>query len=129
LFLPSSTCFSPSPRHCSPANASYNASASSTYYDNGTITQLAYGPVSGYARLSEDVLALTDELQVPGQTFHEIKYYRGWHDDMGAEYFDGVLGLSIDQPMRPFGSPNILPSPFKGMIDNHLLDANMFSIV
>lgn len=70
-----------------------------------------------------------DGLQVPGQTFHEIKYYRGWHDDMGAEYFDGVLGLSIDQPMRPFGSPNILPSPFKRMIDNHLLDANTFSIV
>jgi saccharopepsin len=79
------------------------------HYDNGTITQLSYGPVYGYARLSEDVLTLTDRLQVPGQTFHEIKYYRGWYDDTGAEYLDGVVGLSIDQPMHPFGSPNILP--------------------
>jgi saccharopepsin len=83
----------------------------------------------GYARLSEDVLTLADGLQVPGQVFHEIKYYRSTQDPYLIELSDGVLGLAIEASQLPGRQTNILPSPFKSMIDSHLLDANMFSTV
>ncbi|KAE8449572.1 hypothetical protein EG329_007902 [Mollisiaceae sp. DMI_Dod_QoI] len=131
LFLPSSTCESASSRWCNPSNATYNASASFTYRDNGTITRIAYGPVYAYPRLSEDILTFADGLQVPGQVFHEIKYYEKQYGEFGAEYFDGVLGLAINKPWLPGGQGelNILPSPFRNMIDHNVLDSNMFSIV
>jgi saccharopepsin len=136
LFVPSAGCYSQShyPRYCSPGNATYNSSASSTYYDNGTITEISYGPFEAYARLSEDVLTLADGLQVSGQVFHEIKYY-SWVDYFYSDLFDGVaLGLAVEKESRPgLGGhrrgENILPSPFKNMMNKNLLDENMFSIV
>ncbi|KAE9380048.1 acid protease [Stipitochalara longipes BDJ] len=134
LSVPSSDCFCYTGRYCNPGNATYNASASSTYYDNGTITQISYGPFDAFARLSEDVLTFADGLQIPGQVFHDIKYYQ-WVDYYYTDLFDSaVLGLTIDKQWFPGnrGPPeaeNILPSPFRSMIDNNLLDENKFSIV
>jgi saccharopepsin len=95
---------------------------------------LSYGPFDGWARLSEDHLTFGDGLQVPGQVFHDIKYY-SWVDYMYTDLFDSaVLGLTIDKYWFPRNrgppqSENILPSPFRSMIENNLLDENMFSIV
>jgi saccharopepsin len=61
--------------------------------------------------------------------FHEIKYIlanpSGGHV---AEFFDGVLGLTVEKPWLPRLN-NILPSPFRSMIYHNLLDTNMFSII
>ena len=95
---------------------------------------MSYGPFDGWARLSEDVLTFGDGLQVPGQVFHDIKYY-SWVDYMYTDLFDSaVLGLTIDKYWFPSNrgppqSENILPSPFRSMIENNLLDENIFSIV
>lgn len=133
LILPSSTCISAIPRFCNPFNASYDANASSTYHENGTITNIRYGPLVAKARLSEDVLTFTDEVRVPAQIFHEITHYTDWWDfeNLGFPFPDGVLGLAIDKERIPgqFGTPGILPSPFKNMVDQKILEKNMFSIV
>jgi saccharopepsin len=61
--------------------------------------------------------------------FHEIKYFEEDHyGNYGAEFFDGVLGLTVEKPWPPRLN-NILPSPFRSMIDHNLLDTNMFSII
>lgn len=81
------------------------------------------------------MLTFTDGLQVRGQVFHDIKYY-SWVDNLYSDLFDGVaLGLAVEKQSMPGvgqGPPvgeNILPSPFKSMMDNHLLDENKFSVV
>jgi len=95
---------------------------------------MSYGPFDAWAKLAEDVLTLGDGQQVPGQVFHDIKYYQ-WVDYMYTDFFDSaVLGLTIDKQWYPGdrGGPqieNILPSPFRSMIDKELLDENMFSVV
>ena len=130
--MSSSDCFSRSPRYCGPGNTTYNASVSSTYYDNGTITQFSYGPFDAYARLSEDTLTFPNGLQIPSQVFHDIKYYQ-WVDSLYTDLFDSVLGLAVEKAWFPGGEPpqwrNILPSPFRSMIDNSILDENMFAII
>lgn len=89
-----------------------------------------YSNTDGYARLAEDTLTLADELQVPGQVFHDIKYYRSVQVERWGGLFDGALGLAIDGFWFPgsIEGPNILPSPFRTMVDNHFLDVNIFSI-
>jgi len=75
-------------------------------------------------------MTFTDDLQVPGQVFHEIKYYEDvYYYDDSDDLFDGVLGLAIEESWPPRFDQNILPSPFKTMIDNNLLSTNMFSVV
>jgi saccharopepsin len=77
------------------------------------------------------MLTLTEGVQIPGQVFHEIKYYEDVYYDPATELpLDGVLQLAVDRPWPPHfqGSRNILPSPFRSMIDHSLLAINMFSI-
>jgi saccharopepsin len=52
-------------------------------------------------------------------------------DNLGVPFPDGILGLAIGKEFTPgeFGTPNILPSPFRSMVDQKVLDKNMFSIV
>jgi saccharopepsin len=120
-------------QYCNPSNATYNASASSTYHENGNITRIIYGPSYAWAQLSEDTLTFPGGLQVPKQVFHEIKHYEYVYDyGWGCEFFDGVLGLAADPSFTvPYwwGTPNVLPGQFKSMVDNNVLDTNMFSIV
>jgi saccharopepsin len=64
--------------------------------------------------------------------FHDIKYYQ-WVDNLYTDLFDSVLGLAVEKACFPGDEPqqwkNILPSPFRSMIDKSILDENMFSIV
>jgi saccharopepsin len=74
-------------------------------------------------------LNLADGLEVAGQHFHELRYYEMVWPDYGVKFFDSVLGLAFDGPsfIDPV-TPSLLPSPFRTMMANGILDANMFSI-
>jgi saccharopepsin len=76
-------------------------------------------------------LTFADGLQVSGQVFQEIKYYENTYEPLSIDLFDGVLGLAFEKPwLSAFRNPsNFLPSPFRSMIDQSVLDVNMFSIV
>ncbi|KAH8817016.1 aspartic peptidase domain-containing protein [Xylogone sp. PMI_703] len=133
LILPSSTCVSTIRHFCNPSNATYNANASSTYHPNGTITRVGYGPFFADAHLSEDVLIFTDGVQVPSQIFHEATHYTEWWTVEGFDipFADSILGLSMGKEFQQgqWGLPNVLPSPLRNMVDQKVLEKNMFSIV
>ncbi|KAE9376509.1 acid protease [Stipitochalara longipes BDJ] len=125
LFVPSIKCAGD---HCS-TKEKYDSSASSTFHENGTRSRLTYGPVFAYGILGSDTLALTDDLEIAGQQFHELRFYEMVYPDYGVEFFDSVLGLAIDsQAFVDPVTPNILPSPFKTMMASRVLDENLFAI-
>jgi saccharopepsin len=64
--------------------------------------------------------------------FEEItRYLSWWGGDWQDPFPDGVLGLAIGKEHIPgeFGMPTTLPSPFRSMVEQHVLDKNLFSIV
>jgi saccharopepsin len=74
-------------------------------------------------------LTLADGLEVPGQRFHELRFYEMVWPDYGVTFFDSVLGLAFGGPWvnQPL-APSLVPSPFRTMMANGILDENMFSI-
>jgi saccharopepsin len=131
LFVPSSSCVSRSPWYCRPSNASYDPMhpQSTSTTEMGFKHQFGYNTVDAYARLSQDVLTIGDgQLQVPRQLFHELTYIVEGVHPFDTGLFDGVLGLTVGPPSIPRLN-NLLPSPFRTMIDQNLLNANLFSII
>jgi len=127
LFVPSVSCGG---AHCSDnTKDKYNASASSTFYENGTIRQKVYGPVYAFGIVGEETLRL-GELEVPDQQFLELKYYSYVYPDEDTLLFDSVLGLGYEGAMLEGPPPvaNILPSPFQNIVKQGLLDENKFGL-
>ena len=124
MFVPSIDCGG----HRCEEKEKYNHSASSTYYDNGTIKQVQYSGIFAYGKESVDNLNLGSGLNIPDQHFVDIKYYETVWPDFEVTLFDSVLGLAVEQPWKSGTAPS-LQSPFVNMIENGILDSNMFSII
>ena len=79
--------------------------------------------------VNNESLTIAD-LVVPNQPFHELNHYDTVWPDFEHEHFDSVLGLAMDRSMleNPI-TQNILPSPIKRIVDEGLLDDNIFSIL
>ena len=124
MFVPSIECAG----HRCEQKDKYNNSESSTYVEDGTIKEVTYMGIYAFGKESIDVLTLESGLSLKDQHFVDMKYYVEVWPDYEVEYFDSVLGLSID---KPWGSPEtpILQSPLKNMIDSRALDSNVFSLL
>jgi hypothetical protein len=116
LWVAGSECDSSCGRH-----ASYDASASSSYVEDGTSFDIMYGsgPVSGYQSIDDLNFG---GLVVKGQNFAQVTDASG----LGAAYklgkFDGILGMAFDVL-----SVNGETTAFKNLIDQGLVDSGMFS--
>lgn len=97
----------------------YDATASSSFKENGTKFEIRYGSgaVSGF--ISSDTLNIGD-LQIKHQDFAEVMEEPGLAFAFGR--FDGILGLGYDTI-----SVNKVVPPFYQMIHQKLLDEPMFS--
>lgn len=115
LWVPSSECGSIA---CY-LHQKYDSSESSTFTKNGSEFAIRYGSgeVSGF--ISEDTLLIGD-LKVKKQLFGETTNEPGLAFAFGR--FDGILGLGYDTI-----SVNHIPPPFYNMIDQGLLDENVFA--
>lgn len=115
LWVPSSECGSIA---CY-LHTKYSASDSSTFKKNGSEFAIRYGSgdVAGY--ISEDILRIGD-LKVENQLFGEATSEPGLAFAFGR--FDGILGLGYDTI-----SVNHIPPPFYNMIDQGLLDEEVFA--
>ena len=125
LFVPSLPCGG---SHC-PELAKYNASASSTYRENGTVKRTTYGPLLAYGKESIDTLSLGD-LSVPQHHFQALNFYEMVYPDDGLEGWDSVLGLAYEREewMDDPRSPNTLSSPFRRVVESKVLDSNLISL-
>lgn len=125
LFVPSAECRG---SHCE-TKAYYNSSASSSFSKNNTASRCFYGPIVASGHVNNESLTIAD-LVVPNQPFHELNHYDTVWPDFEHEHFDSVLGLAMDRSMleNPI-TQNILPSPIKRIVDEGLLDDNIFSIL
>jgi len=99
----------------------YDNTKSSTYAKNGTEFKIEYGsgPVSGY--FSEDLTTVAG-IEVKGQAFAEIDNAKGLGLGYKLGKFDGILGLGFDTI-----SIGGVPTVFKNMIDQGVIDEPMFS--
>jgi saccharopepsin len=100
-------------------HAKYDATASSSYKQNGTAFAIQYGSGSVEGYISKDTLEIGD-LTVKNQLFGEATKEPGLAFAFGK--FDGILGLAYDTI-----SVNRIPPPFYNMIDQKLLDEPIFS--
>ncbi|KAJ9100088.1 aspartic proteinase precursor [Naganishia cerealis] len=101
------------------SNLWYDATASSSYKQNGSAFAIQYGSGSVEGYISKDVLEIGD-LTVKNQLFGEATKEPGLAFAFGK--FDGILGLAYDTI-----SVNHIPPPFYNMIDQKLLDEPIFS--
>ncbi|KAJ9109262.1 aspartic proteinase precursor [Naganishia friedmannii] len=100
-------------------HAKYDATASSSYKQNGTAFGIQYGSGSVEGYISKDTLEIGD-LTIKNQLFGEATKEPGLAFAFGK--FDGILGLAYDTI-----SVNHIPPPFYNMIDQKLLDEPIFS--
>jgi hypothetical protein len=116
VWVAGSECDSSCGRH-----AQYDASASSTYIEDGTSFDIMYGsgPVSGYQSIDNMDFG---GLLVKEQNFAQVTDASG----LGAAYklgkFDGILGMAFDVL-----SVNGETTGFKNLIDQGLVDEGMFA--
>lgn len=115
LWVPSSECGSIA---CY-LHTKYDSSASSTYKKNGTSFEIRYGSGSLSGYVSQDIMTIGD-LQIKDQLFAEATEEPGLAFAFGR--FDGILGLGFDTI-----SVNKMPPPFYNMIDQGLLDDEVFA--
>lgn len=97
----------------------YDSSQSSTYVKNGTEFAIRYGSGSLEGFVSQDTLDIAG-LTVKDQLFAEATKEPGMAFVFGK--FDGILGLGYNTI-----SVNRIPPPFYNMIDQKLLDENVFA--
>lgn len=100
-------------------HSKYDASASSSYKQNGTQFEIHYGSGSMEGIVSNDVLTIGD-LKVKKQDFGEATKEPGLAFAFGK--FDGIFGLAYDT----ISVQHMVP-PFYNMINQGLLDQNVFS--
>lgn len=97
----------------------YDNTQSKTYRANGSSFEIQYGSGSMEGFVSNDVLRIGD-LTVKNQDFAEATSEPGLAFAFGK--FDGILGLAYDTI-----SVNRIVPPFYQMVNQGLLDANLFS--
>ncbi|KAF8076439.1 aspartic peptidase A1 [Lyophyllum atratum] len=100
-------------------HSKYDATASSTYKENGTQFSIQYGSGSMEGFVSQDVLSIGD-LTIEEQDFAEALKEPGLAFAFGK--FDGILGLGYDTI-----SVNHITPPFYNMVNQGLLDEPVFS--
>lgn len=115
LWVPSSSCTSIA---CF-LHSKYDGSASSTYRANGSSFEIQYGSGSMQGFVSNDNLQIGD-LKIKHQDFAEATSEPGLAFAFGK--FDGIMGLAYDTI-----SVNHIVPPFYQMVNQGLLDQNMFS--
>ncbi|KAG6860376.1 aspartic proteinase precursor [Termitomyces sp. Mi166 len=103
--------------HNVPLSSAYFVS--STHKANGSEFSIRYGSGSMEGFVSQDTLTIGD-LQIHTQDFAEATKEPGLAFAFGK--FDGILGLGYDTI-----SVNHITPPFYSMINQHLLDAPVFS--
>lgn len=97
----------------------YDHSDSSTYKKNGSDFAIRYGSGSLEGYVSQDTVQIGD-LKIKNQLFAEATSEPGLAFAFGR--FDGIMGLGYDTI-----SVNGIPPPFYSMIDQGLLDENVFA--
>ncbi|KEI37884.1 uncharacterized protein L969DRAFT_89121 [Mixia osmundae IAM 14324] len=97
----------------------YDASASSTYKENGTEFKIQYGSGSLEGVISNDVMTIGD-ITIKKQDFAESTKEPGLAFAFGK--FDGILGLAYDRIAVQHVTP-----PFYNMIADGLVDKAEFS--
>ncbi len=115
LWVPSSECGSIA---CY-LHTKYDSSSSSTYKANGTGFEIRYGSGSLSGFVSQDTVSIGD-LEIKNHIFAEATEEPGLAFAFGR--FDGILGLGFDTI-----SVNKIPPPFYNMIDQGLLDDEVFA--
>lgn len=115
LWVPSSECGSIA---CY-LHSKYDHSGSSTYKKNGSEFAIQYGSGSLSGYVSQDTVQIGD-LKIKNQLFAEATSEPGLAFAFGR--FDGILGLGYDTI-----SVNKIPPPFYNMIDQGLLDEEVFA--
>jgi saccharopepsin len=115
LWVPSSECGSIA---CY-LHSKYDHSASSTYKKNGSEFSIQYGSGSLSGYVSQDTVKIGD-LKIKDQLFAEATSEPGLAFAFGR--FDGILGLGYDTI-----SVNKIPPPFYEMINQGLLDEEVFA--
>jgi len=124
LWVPSTDCSS---TNCV-GKPKYDASASSTYVENGTVFHIEYGSGACEGILATDTLNWGG-VELKGQTFAEITDASGMGVAFVAGKFDGILGLAFNE-IAVCGDPYIedcVPTPFSRMISNGLVDEPVFA--
>jgi saccharopepsin len=100
-------------------HSKYDHGESTTYKKNGSDFAIQYGSGSLEGYISQDTVALGD-LTIKNQLFAEATNEPGLAFAFGR--FDGILGLGYDTI-----SVNKIPPPFYNMIDQGLLDEQVFA--
>jgi len=106
----------------------YDASASSTYQQNGTLFEIVYGSGACTGHLSTDTLTWAG-MQLTDQTFAEVTDASGMGIAYKVGHFDGILGLAFDKLAvceYPYVS-DCVETPFHRMMDADMLDSNVFA--
>ena len=98
----------------------YDASASSSYHENGTEFKIQYGTGALEGVISNDELHLGD-LVIKSQDFAESTVEPGFTFAVGR--FDGILGLGYDTIAVQHVTP-----PFYNLINNNLLAEPLFGV-
>jgi len=115
LWVPSSQCGSIA---CY-LHSKFDASASSTYKENGTSFEIRYGSGSLSGFVSQDTVSM-GEMTIKNQLFAEATSEPGLAFAFGR--FDGILGLGYDTI-----AVNRIPPPFYTMVEQGVLDEPKFA--
>ncbi|KAF2871848.1 aspartic peptidase domain-containing protein [Massariosphaeria phaeospora] len=131
MFIPSANCtLDPSERPYCRVHHLYNSTLSSTYRANLTSARVYYTGPAGfytYGKVSQDSIHVAG-VEIKSQTFEEAIQLR---PDAGTndELFDTVFGLALFQTVDGGNwSDFTAPSPFQNMIEQGLLDENVFTL-
>ena len=131
LFVPSANCSYNEHKfgYCK-IHPLYNSSLSSTYQADLTPAILVYKGGAGlrtWGNVSQDSIHI-GSMEVKEQRFEEAKI---WHPDYANrdDLFDSALGLALLPPRQGIDPDNFFtPSPFHNMVQQGLLDENLFSL-
>ncbi|KAH7378208.1 aspartic peptidase domain-containing protein [Pyrenochaeta sp. MPI-SDFR-AT-0127] len=128
FFVPSANCsFDPHEfKYCN-NHPMYNSSLSSTYQSHLDPASVLYVGLHTEGNVSQDSIHVAG-MEIKEQLFEEATM---WHPDAGTadDLFDTALGLSLF-PSRSSNGRNdfIAASPFQNMVQQKLLDCNIFSL-
>ncbi|KAH3943339.1 hypothetical protein HBH98_001040 [Parastagonospora nodorum] len=128
FFVPSANCsHNPNEFKSCRIHPMYNSSLSSTYQPHLDPASVLYVGLHTWGNVSQDSIHVAG-MEIKDQLFEEATV---WHPDVGTadHLFDNALGLSL-YPSHSSDGPNdfMTTSPFQNMMEQKLLDRNMFSL-
>lgn len=128
FFEPSSNCsYDPNKLRYCEIHPLYNSSLSLTYRPHLDPTSVLYVGLHTEGVVSQDSIHVAD-MEIKSHLFEEATM---WYPDVciADHLFDSALGLSLF-PSRSSDGPNdfIATSPFQNMMEQKLLDRNVFSL-